>query len=437
MGSMLDTLRNAFKIQDLRKKILFTIFAILVYRLGAAVPVPGISVEKFTELIRNFGQFGNFLEIVSGVSLTGEHVRAIPIFALGIQPYVNASIIMQLLTVAIPALERLAQEGESGRKKIQKITRYFTIAISLVMSFAYWSATKDASASSLPSWLNAIVVIASFTAGSAFIMWLGEQINERGIGNGISLIIFVGILSRFPSMIQNLYLTFMNWIDERNMIIALLGVLLVIVVFILAIALVVFIQSSERRIHVSYAKRVVGRKLYGGQSTYLPIKVNQSGVLPVIFALNVMLVPSFIASLTGGKGPISQWFLNFNHNPIYYPLYAILIVGFTFFYSLISFNPIEISNNLQKNGGFIPGIRPGRPTAEFITKTARRISWVESIFLVVIVLFPMVMSVTTSTSNALWFGGTAILIVVGVAMDLVNQLESQMMMRHYKGFLDR
>lgn len=437
MGSMFDTLRSAFRIDDLRKKILFTIFAMLVYRVGAAVPVPGISVEKFTELIGRFGQFGNFLEIVSGVSLTGEHVRAIPIFALGIQPYINASIIMQLLTVAIPALERLSQEGEVGRKKIQKITRYVTIAISLMMSIAYWSATRVAGTLAMPQWLNAFVVIASFTAGSAFIMWLGEQINDRGIGNGISIIIFVGILSRFPNIIQTLYYTFLGWLESKNVVIALLGVLLVVAIFIVVTALVVFVQSSERRIPVSYAKRVVGRKMYGGQSTYLPIKVNQSGVLPVIFALNVLLVPSFIASLTGGNGRISQWFMNLNHNPLYYPMYALLIIGFTFFYSMITYNPVEIANNLQKNGGFIPGIRPGRPTSEFIQKTARRLSWFEAIFLVFIVLFPMVLSLLTKTSSTLWFGGTALLIVVGVAMDLINQLESQMMMRHYKGFLDR
>ena len=436
MGSMFETLRNAFRIKDLRKKLLFTLFAMLIYRLGAAVPVPGISVQRFTDLVSRFGQFGSFMEIVSGVTLTGESVRAIPIFALGIQPYINASIIMQLLTVAIPSLERMSKEGESGRKKIQKITRYVTIGLSLMMATAYWYATRQANITTLPAAINAIMVIMSFTAGSAFIMWLGEQINDKGIGNGISIIIFVGIVSRFPSMIVSLYYQFQVWLNLKSPVWAVVGVIFVILVFLAIITLVVYIQSAERRIPVQYAKKVVGRKIYGGQSTYLPIKVNQSGVLPVIFAVSILMVPSTIVSLTGANGKVAQWFLNFNTNPLYYPIYALLIIGFTFFYSMISFNPIEISNNLQKNGGFIPGIRPGRPTSEFIHRTARRLSWFESIFLVFIVLLPGVLSLLTKTQSTLWFGGTAVLIVVGVAMDIINQLEAQMMMRHYKGFLD-
>lgn len=431
-NSMFDTLKNAFRIQDLRRRILFTLFAIIIYRLGIAVPIAGIDATAFAELFQRFGQLGQFLQIISGT----DGFRAVSILSLGISPYINASIIMQLLTVAIPSLQRLSQEGEDGRKKIQKLTRYFTIIIALLMSWAYWSATRGAGSSTLPPFVNALVVILGFTAGSAFVMWLGEQINDKGIGNGISLMIFAGIVARFPRMLSTLYLTFLNWANNKNVFLAILGVILVVVVFIAVITLVVYIQSSERKIPVQYAKRVVGRKVYGGQSSYLPIKVNQSGVLPIIFAISIMVLPSMIISLSGSNGPVAQWFQAFDRNPLYYIVYALLIVVFTFFYSSISFNPVEVSNNLQKNGGFIPGIRPGRPTAEYISAVSRRLSWFEAIFLIFIVLFPSLLSLITKTSGYLWFGGTAVLIVVGVAMDIVNQLEAQMLMRHYKTFLD-
>lgn len=431
MGSMFETLRNAWRIQDIRKKFLFTLFALLVYRLGCQIPVPGISTKAFTDLVSNFGQLGSFMDIISGGAF-----KQVSIFALGIQPYINASIIMQLLTVAIPALKNMQEEGEEGRKKIQRITRFVTVGIGLLMASAYWAGTRVAQINSLPSWLNALLVISSFTAGSAFVMWLGEQINDKGIGNGISIIIGIGILSRLPSMIQTLYFTFLNWTVSRNIVLAIFGVLFVIAVFVGIIALVVFIQDSERRIPIQYAKKVVGRKVYGGQSSYLPIKVNQSGVLPVIFAVSVMMLPSTIVSMTGAKGPVGQWFMNFNSNPLYYLFYAILIFAFTFFYSSISFDPVEISNNIKKNGGFIPGYRPGKPTADYIRTTANRLSWFEALFLVFIVLLPSLLSLVTRTSSALWFGGTAVLIVVGVAMDVINQLEAQMLMRHHKGFLD-
>lgn len=431
MGGMFETLRNAFAIKDLRKKIIFTLLAILVYRLGAQIPVPGISTAAFTELANRFGQLGSFMDIISGGAF-----KQVSIFALGIQPYINASIIMQLLTYAIPALQEMQEQGEEGRKKIQKITRYVTIGLALTMSIMYWRATRVASINSLPGWLNALVVIGSFTAGSAFIMWLGEQINDKGIGNGISIIIAIGIISRIPDMIQALYYTALNWTQTKNIVIALLGVAAAVFVFLFIITLVVFISSAERRIPVQYAKRVIGRKMYGGQSSYLPIKVNQSGVLPVIFAVSVMMLPSTLVNIFGAKGPVAEWFANFNRNPLYYVIYSILIFAFTFFYSSMSFNPVEISNNLQKNGGFVPGIRPGRPTSEFILNSARKLNWFEALFLVFIVLLPTLLSFVTGTTQALWFGGTGVLIVVGVAMDMVNQLEAQMMMRHHKGFLD-
>ena len=430
MGSMIETLKNAFKIPDLRKKLLFTIGMLVVYRIGIRVPVPGINQEAFTALVERFGQLGSFLDIISGGAF-----KQVSIFAMGITPYVNSSIIMQLLTVAIPALERLQKEGEEGRKKIQQMVRYLTVGLAMVQAIAYWYATRTASASTLPYWLNAILVVVSFTAGTAFIMWIGEQINEKGIGNGISLIIFAGIVTGGPGAIKMLYGYFQNWSVTANIFVSILGTLAVIALFVVVIALVVFVQSAERRIPVQYAKKVVGRKMYGGQSTYLPIKVNQAGVIPVIFAISIVSLPSTLVSLFGGTGPVAEWFMNFAGNPFYYVSYGLLILGFTFFYSMVQFNPIEIANNLQKNGGFIPGIRPGRPTSDFVAKTARRLNWIDGLFLIIIVLFPTLLSAVTQ-AQGIWFGGTAVLILVGVAIDLVNQLESQMVMRHYKGFLD-
>lgn len=427
---MFQTIKNAFRVQDLRKKILFTVLVVLVYRLGTAIPVPGISAAKFTAMIDRFGQLGQFMNLISGGAFA-----SVSIFSLGIQPYINASIIMQLLTVAIPALERLSKEGDEGRKKITRITRFVTIGLGLVMAVAYWSATRDAASTALPIWLNALVVVLTFTAGTAFVMWLGELINERGIGNGISMIIFVGIISSLPRMVINLYYWFQNWQFTSNIALALVGVAFVIFVFLVIITLVVFVQTAERRIPIQYAKKVVGRKVYGGQSTYLPIKVNQGGVLPVIFAVSILMLPSTIVSLFGWTGPVAQWFLNFNANPLYYVIYAFLIFAFTFFYAMISFNPVDISNNLQKNGGYIPGIRPGKPTSEFIGKTSRRLNWFDALFLVVIVLLPSLLGLI-SGAEGIWFGGTSVLILVGVALDIVNQLEAQLMMRHYKGFLD-
>ena len=430
MGSMIETLKNAWKIPDLRKKLLFTLAMMVVYRIGIRIPVPGINQEAFTALIERFGQLGSFLDIISGGAF-----KQVSIFAMGITPYVNASIIMQLLTVAIPALERLQKEGEEGRKKIQQIVRYVTVGLAMVQATAYWYATRTASSSTLPAFINAILVIVSFTAGTAFIMWIGEQINDKGIGNGISLIIFAGIVTGGPGAIKMLFGYFQNWSVTSNVFVSIFGTLLVVAIFVLVIALVVFVQSAERRIPVQYAKKVVGRKMYGGQSTYLPIKVNQAGVIPVIFAISIVTLPSTLVSLFGGTGPVAEWFMNFGSNPFYYIVYALLILGFTFFYAMVQFNPIEIANNLQKNGGFIPGIRPGRPTSDFIAKTSRRLNWIDGLFLIIIVLMPTLLSVVTK-AQGIWFGGTAVLILVGVAIDLVNQLESQMVMRHYKGFLD-
>ncbi|MDW7659180.1 MAG: preprotein translocase subunit SecY [Bacillota bacterium] len=434
MSGMIETLKNAFKIPDLRKKLLFTLIMLIIYRIGIRVPVPGIDAAAFTALLDRFGQLGSFLDIISGGAF-----KQVSIFSLGIVPYINSSIIMQLLTVAIPALERLQKEGDEGRKKIQQYVRYMTIGLALMQATAYWFTTRLASTSSLPFALNAILVIVSFTAGTAFIMWIGEQINESGIGNGISLIIFAGIVTRGPDAVRTMFQYFQTWTLTSNVIVSILGTIGVVLIFVLVITLVVFVHMAERRIPIQYAKKVIGRKMYGGQSTYLPIKVNQAGVIPVIFASSIVMLPSTLVSLftRAGEtpGPIAQWFMNFTGNPVYYVTYGLLIIGFTFFYSMVQFNPIEVANNLQKNGGFIPGIRPGRPTSDFINKTSRRLSWFDGMFLVLIVLMPTLLSAITGVTG-IWFGGTAVLILVGVAIDLVNQLEAQMVMRHYKGFLD-
>lgn len=434
MGTMMETLKNAFKIQDLRKKILFTIGLLAVYRIGCAIPVPGVDIAKFNSMfVDKLGDFGALFDAISGGALS-----TVSIFAMSITPYVNASIIMQLMTVVIPSLERLQKEGEEGRKKIMQIVRYVTIALGLLQATALWYGTRAAMSSVFAGkgWLYAPLVIASFTAGTAFIMWIGEQINEFGIGNGISMIIFVGILSRAPKGIGTV-LEYAKLIASDSILLQILFVLAIALAFLVMIVGVIWVQQAERRIPVQYAKKVIGRKLYGGQSTYLPIKVNQSGVIPIIFAMSLITLPSTLISFfwANSTSKVVLFFKNLSGNPVYYVLYGLLIFGFTFFYSMIQFNPVEVSNNLQKQGGFIPGIRPGKPTAEFIAKVSNKISWFDGIFLVLVTLMPVVMGGVTKMSG-LWFGGTAVLIMVGVAIDLVNQLESQMLMRHYKGFLD-
>lgn len=433
MSSMVGTLKNAWKVGELRKRLLFTILIIVIFRIGSHIPVPGIDRVQFTNLIRRFGQLGQMMDIISGGALT-----SVSIFSLGVQPYINASIIMQLLTVAIPSLEDMAKEGETGRKKIQKITRYLMVGLALLQSFAFWYATRTAGTDAIPAAINAIMVILVFTAGTSLVTWLGELVNDKGIGNGISVLIFVGIVSRMPQMLQALWYTVRAWDINNNWgpVVATILLILFVAAALALLVFVIFVQGGERRIPVQYSRRVVGRKQYGGQSTYLPIKVNQSGVLPVIFAMSISQLPSIIISFLfpNSTGPIVTFFRELGTNPLYYVIMAFLILGFTFFYSLIQFNPIEISNNMQKNGGYIPGIRPGRPTSEFIGKTAGRLNWFDALFLIIVTLSPMLIGTLTNTS-AIWMGGTSVIIMVGVVRDLVNQLESQMMMKHYKGFL--
>lgn len=433
MRYVVETLRNAFRSKDMRTRLYFTIAMILLFRVGGNIPVPGIDRRLFTSLIERFGQIGTMMNIISGGAL-----KSASIFAMGITPYVNASIIMQLMTVVIPYLGNLQKEGEVGRKKLQQIIRYVTVALGLLQSVAFWYATRSAASEILPSVLNAFVVILSFTAGTAVIMWIGEQINEKGIGNGISLLIFAGILSRVPSMVHGLFQYFEGWQVSYNFYLAIVFTILVLIVFIGVIIFVTYVSLAERRIPVTYAKRMVGRKQYGGQTTYLPLKVNQSGVIPIIFAISILSLPNMLVSFffASSDNWLVNWFRNPGSSPLYYVIQALLIIAFAFFYTAIQFNPVEIANNLQKNGGYIPGIRPGKPTIEFIGRTSRRICWFDGIFQSVITLLPLVLGSTTHTA-AIWFGGTSILIMVGVAIDFMTRVESQMMTTNYSGFLDR
>ena len=432
MGGMLEILRNAWKIPDLRRKLLFTVAMLVVFRIGAHIPVPGLDPEKFAELLERAGALGGFFDII-----TGGAFKNITIFAMSITPYINSSIIMQLLTVAIPALERLQKEGEEGRKIIQQYVRYGTVVLGFIQSIGLYFLLKNQGAIvGGGNALNFITITLTFTAGTAFLMWLGEQITEYGIGNGISLIIFAGIVSRGPQGAM----VIINYFTAGQLGAGLLGIgaiLLIVLVFIGVIAGVIWVQQAERRIPIQYAKRVVGRKMYGGQSTHLPIKVNLAGVIPIIFAMSIMAFPSTIITLFFGASnhPIVEWFKNAQGKFGYALVYALLIIFFTFFYSIIQFNPIEIANNMKKNGGFIPGLRPGKPTSDYISKVLNRITWFGGLFLATVTIFPNIVGGITRIQG-LWFGGTAVLILVGVALDTIKQIESQMLMRHYKGFLE-
>ncbi len=429
---MLQTLRNAWRIEELRKKILFTLVIVLLYRLGNSIPVPHVNVAALQSY---FAQLQNTVLGLYNVMSGGAFSQA-TIFALSIQPYINASIIMQLLCIAIPALERMQkEEGEEGRKKIASITRYVTVAIGLLMGFGYYMLIANnglldsAYQGSIPA---AIVIILTFTSGSALIMWLGEQITEFGIGNGISIILFASIVSRMPSSIissvSNIIAGTLQW---WVLVLMILGALLLIV-------LIVFVNDAERRIPVQYAKRVVGRRMYGGQSTHLPMKVNMSGVMPIIFAQSIASLPATIAMLTGSS--TDGWFQKvFGSNSLLYALiYFLLIIFFAYFYSTIQFNPIEVANNLKKNGGYIPGFRPGKPTSEFIQRVLNKITLFGAIYLGIIAVVPILVSHFSQTAalTGISLGGTSIIIVVGVALETVRALEAEMLMRNYKGFLN-
>jgi preprotein translocase subunit SecY len=429
LGGMLEIMRNAWKIYDLRKKILFTVLMLIVYRIGSFIPVPGLDPARFKELVSGGGLFG-FLNIISG----GAFENA-TIFAMNITPYINASIIMNLLTVAIPKLEQLAKEGEEGRKIIAQYTRYGSVLLGFMQAVGLYLGMRSAIIGGA-SVINFITITLSFTAGTAFLMWLGEQITEYGIGNGISLIIFTGIVSRAPTGAIALY-QYYSLGELGPGIIGILAILAIIAVFVLVIAGVIWVQEAERRIPIQYAKRVVGRKMYGGQSTHLPIKVNLAGVIPIIFAMSILAFPPTIAGLVApnSSNKLILWFKDAQGTWGYALINAALIVFFTFFYTVIQFNPVEVANNMKKNGGFIPGIRPGKPTSDYIAKVLNRITWFGGFFLAAVTVLPVLLQ-KISGIKGLWFGGTAILILVGVALDTIKELESQMLMRHYKGFLE-
>ena len=429
---MLQTFRNAWKIEDLRRKILFTLFMVLLYRLGSAVLVPYVN----TELLKQY--FDQTLQSsILGLHnvMSGGAFSTATIFALGIQPYINASIIIQLLCIAIPALERLSKDGgEEGRKKINDITRYSTVGIGLLQGWAYYTliSRNNLLTSNAPGVWAAVVIILTFTAGSALLMWMGEQITEFGIGNGISIILFAGIVSRFPTGIINL----MN--KARAGTLSWLATVLMLLGALAMIVMIVIVNDAERRIPVQYAKRVVGRKMYGGQATHLPMKVNMSGVLPIIFAQAIASLPSTVITLFGGN--TDNWFSRtFNSSTIPYAvIYFLLILFFSYFYATIQFNPVEVANNLKKNGGFIPGYRPGKPTSEFIQKVLNKITLFGALYLGIIACVPIIISACSKAAadTGISLGGTSILIVVGVAIETVQALENQMLMRHYKGFLE-
>ena len=436
---MIQTIRKAWGVPELRKKILFTLMILVIYRLGSAIPVPYVNVQLLSDYLDSMGTtILGLYNVMSG----GAFAQA-TVFALGIQPYINSSIIIQLLTVAIPALERMQREGgEEGKKKIQSITRYSTVAIAFLQALGYFFILKRGfnGMSMLTSdtiWA-ALVIMVSWVAGSSFLMWLGEQCNEFGVGNGISMILFAGIISRVPSMITGMY----NGLVAGTMpwwliLLAVIGILALVV-------LIVFVNDAERRIPVQYAKRQVGRKMYGGQTSNLPMKVNMSGVLPIIFAQSIATIPATIGAFLPAPAEDTFGYAVLNaidsKSVLYLLIYFVLIIGFSYFYASIQFNPVEISNNLKRNGGFIPGFRPGRPTSDFISRVLNKITLFGALYLGIVAILPLIAdkisTAVTKQVTTLGIGGTSVIIVVGVALETMKALENQMLMRQYKGFLD-
>ena len=441
---MIQTVRKAWAIPELRKKITFTMLILLIYRIGNAISVPYVNTDLLSQYLDSMGTTVLGLYNV----MSGGAFAMATVFALGIQPYINSSIIIQLLTVAIPALERLARDGgEAGKKKIQSITRYATVAIAILQAFGYYVLMKNYGILTGSGIWTALVIIVSFVAGSSFLMWLGEQVNEFGVGNGISMILFAGIISRVPHAVESIYYGVRYWNVERTggtlpegatamhpalIILVLVGVLALV-------TLIVFVNDAERRIPVQYAKRQVGRKMYGGQSSSLPMKVNMSGVLPIIFAQSIASLPATVAAFlpAPAEGSFGEALLNAidTKSILYMVVYFLMILGFSYFYATIQFNPIEISNHWKRNGGFIPGFRPGKPTSDFIAKVLSKITLFGAIYLGIVAILPLLVGKVQSISS-LAIGGTSVIIVVGVALETVQALESQMLMRQYKGFLE-
>ena len=417
---------------ELRKKILYTLFIILIFRFGSCIPVPFIDTQllaQYFEQASTNGSMLGYLDMFSGGGLS----RA-TIFAMSITPYINASIILQLLTVAIPALERMVKDGgEEGRKKIASWTRYVGVLLGLLQGLSYYALLRNQGFLSDKGVLAAVTIIMTFTAGTALIMWMGEHITQKGIGNGISIILFAGIVSRGPSLMRTLGNLFQTGTS------GIVSAILMIIIGIFIVVFIVFMSNAERRIPVQYAKRVVGRKMYGGQSTHLPIKVNASGVMPIIFASSILALPQTVSMFWQPEaGTVGAHILNLfsQRSVVYIVLYALLILAFAYFYASIQFNPIEIANNLKKNGGFIPGFRPGKPTSDFITKALGKVTFVGAVFLGIVALVPLIVGAISTHLSNVALGGTSVIIVVGVALDTVKQMEAQMLMRHHKGFLE-
>lgn len=420
---MLDSFQQAFKVGDLRKKLLFTLMMLLAFRVGAHIPVPGINPDALAELLK--GQLFGFFDIISGGAF-----KRFSVFAMSITPYINASIIMQLLTIVIPKLEELSKEGDQGRKKIAEYTRYGTVVLAFVQAMGMSMALSKSGAIKAPGIGSYLIIATSLTAGTAMLMWIGEMITEKGIGNGISLIIFAGIVARLPSQIHGVGQ------ELAGGIVGALNIMLFIVLALVVIVAVIAVNEGQRRLPIQYAKRVVGRKQYGGQSTFLPLKVNAGGVIPVIFGMSLMMFPATIGSWmspTSGFNQFINTYFSFG-SVLYNAFYAALIIFFTYFYVAIIFNPVDVADNIKKYGGFVPGIRPGRPTAEYIDRILSRLTLIGGLFLALIAILPnFVMALTGITS--LWFGGTALLIVVGVALDTMKQIESHLLLRSYEGFV--
>ena len=442
---MFQTFKNAWKVPELKKKLLFTMAIILLYRIGANLYVPYIDVNAVQSLAGMYE--GSIFQFVS--LLSGDAFSKATLFALSVTPYITASIVMQLLTIALPPLEKLSKQGEEGKKKINAITRWVTIGLALITAYGYVKLLQSYSMTTINSisksstgaekaeyYFGMFVMVACFCAGASLIMWLAEQINDHGIGNGISMILFANIISRGGAMVQGLISMVTGKTGAMGYVLGAFEVILSLALTVAMIGLIVWFTNSERRIPIQYAKRVVGRKMYGGQSSNLPLKMNMAGVMPVIFASSIVSIPATIAGFTGGgfQKWVENWF-NFD-TPLYIILFIVLIFAFSYFYIMISFNPVEVANNIRNNGGSVPGIRPGKPTTDYIKKILNRITLIGALFLIVIAALPMVVSAFAPSFTSIAFGGTSLLIIVGVALETVRDIEAQLAMRNYKGFLD-
>lgn len=435
---MFQTLKNAWSVPDIRKKLLYTLLMIIIFRFGSAVTVPFLNVESVKTWMDSNATNGNFLEYMN--IMTGGALSQATVFSLSITPYINASIIMQLLTYALPPLERLREEGEEGRKKINKITAIVALVLAIFMSFAYYLTLKNSMSavqytSGGAMWFTGIIIVACFVAGSSFVVWMGNRISDKGIGNGVSMLLFAGIAARFPTDFGHL-LSLTRNDPSPYLFITIAYVLFIVFEF----AFIVFMNESERRIPIQYAKRVVGRKQYGGQKTHIPVKVCMSGVMPIIFAMSFMSLPATVQLFAGQPTKTSGFYYHFcnffsTRGIPYAIIYFILIVAFNYFYVSIQYNPVEIANNLRQSNGGIPGIRPGKPTSEYIQRVLSKITLVGAIFLGIIAIIPIFISMADDQLASLSMGGTTILIAVSVALETTRTLESQLMMRHHKGFL--